>query len=188
MKKTFFFICEWLSTGISFWIRNEGLYSLPLSVGTPSDPNIWRPFACCHSLYEFICAYIFRGLDTLESFMSLWLSESFHLLFLRVSWVLRGKELMEIHLGLSIQGVLLCIHYCPGVTLCMCSISCRRRFFWWWLSSLWWLSKTLIYEYSRTFCSTILLLCSLAKQWYFPLVPGLATQRLGKGSISWSGP
>lgn len=30
---------------------------------------------------------------------------------------------------LSIQGVLLCIHYCPGVTLCMCSISCRRRCF-----------------------------------------------------------
>ena len=165
MKETNFSHLWVVVNWISFWIRNEGLYSFPVSVGTPWDPNLWRPFACCHSLYEFICTYIFRALDTLESFMSLWLSESFHLLFLSVSWVLRGKELMEIHLGLSIQGVLLCIHYCAGVTL-YCSISCRRRFFWWWLSSLWWLCKTLIYEYSRTFCSTILLLCFLAKQWY----------------------
>lgn len=51
-----FSFCKWLSTGGCFWIRDGWMCLLLLSsLGPPSAAVLCGPYACCHSVCDFIC-------------------------------------------------------------------------------------------------------------------------------------
>lgn len=63
-----FFLCKQVSITGSFLARDRSLCPPPpLSTGTSSGLNQYRPCGCCHSLCEFICASILSCLgDTVS--------------------------------------------------------------------------------------------------------------------------
>lgn len=60
-------MCEWLSTGNSFWIRGVAFVHLSSQLWTPPCTDIWSPCACCYSLVEFICSWALFLLECLIS-------------------------------------------------------------------------------------------------------------------------
>lgn len=68
LEKTDIFHPNQLSVGDRLLIRNGSLYLLlPLSTGTLSGLSLCRPYACCHSLCEFIFVLVLLCLEDTSS-------------------------------------------------------------------------------------------------------------------------
>lgn len=55
LEKSNFFLCEQLTIGDRYLIRDGSWSTSPLSIDAPSDLDLCRLCACCYSLCEFIC-------------------------------------------------------------------------------------------------------------------------------------
>lgn len=115
------------------------------SARTSFGPDPSRPCPFCHNLWVPVCVVptVFRRPCFLGILHPLWLSQPFSLLFFRVPWAPRGRNLIETsHLGWNVQGRSLSAHFL-AVGFCVTPICCRKTLLWWWLS------KILIYEYGN---------------------------------------
>lgn len=126
------FTRKWLWTGVSFQVKDRGVCPL-LSSRTPFGAHPCRHCACCHSLYEFMCV---PALLCLKSPCFLAVLHSLQLtLFLPAFPVSLSSEGRLEHPFRSLTLPIVCLWISVYV------FTCLRR----WL--LWWLSKTLAYEY-----------------------------------------
>lgn len=80
--------CWWLF----FLARSGSLFPvLPLSAGTQSGLNLYRPCAYCYGLWEFMCSPVLLCLEDtvfLKLSITSWLLQSFCALFCLASWFL----------------------------------------------------------------------------------------------------